>query len=375
MSETREKKKLNDFLIKSMEKYYKKHHNRHDKKHHKKNDKKHHKKHLKKIIISPCSKGPIGPIGPTGPTGPVFIPPSPAINSALKGIYIGYNNLLDLGTFDVTVMTVINYGYNLIILPFWIDNTIGVDPFSGAYYWSLLSQTVQKNVRAYANSVGAKIILSLGGSTFNRDGNGYTVGGGTAYGTNGANFAKANNFDGVDFDFENLQITSLTQTQLIQFMTDATNAAKTILGSNSLITHAPQSPYFNIEFNNIYLNFYKQTPTPPINYFLIQYYNQGATYLDYETQFINDDIFHPNTAIAQLISRGIPKNIIVLGKLTQMKDGAADSWVPPATIHQWIVQSANDPATFNWNTGVSTWQFNLTGIPTSQQWISTIYPN
>jgi chitinase len=293
----------------------------------------------------------------------------------VKAVYMAYKDLQSLGSIDTTIKRTIDYGYNLIILAFWINPTTGVDPYSAADLWSKLSQTQQLDTINYAHDHGAQIIVSLGGSTYN----GYTVNGGYSYGTAGANFALANNLDGVDFDFEGFTntfgtTTGMNKSQVIQFLTDATIAARNVLGSNATITHAPQSPYFNIEFDNGYYDFYIQTPHPPLDYFLIQYYNQGDTYKTYQTQFINNDNFHPNTAIAQLISRNIPKEVIVMGKLTQQNDGQAVSWVDPETIHSWVETSANDPQTQNWTTGVSTWQFNLTGEPTSQRWIQTIYP-
>lgn len=303
-------------------------------------------------------------------------PTSLSSTKIIKAVYMAYRDLQSLGSIDTTIKSAIDFGYNLIILAFWIDQSTGADPYSAADLWTKLSQSQRLDTIAYAHARGANIIVSLGGSTYN----GYTINGGSAYGTAGANFALMYNLDGVDFDFEGFTntfgtTTGMNKSQVIQFLTDATNTARSILGPNAIITHAPQSPYFNIEFANGYYDFYMQTPHPPLNYFLIQYYNQGATYLTYQQQFINNDNFHPLTAIAQLITRGIPKEVIVMGKLTQATDGQAASWVSPETIHSWVEIAVNDPGAYNWSTGVSTWQFNLTGDPTSQQWIQTIYPN
>jgi hypothetical protein len=41
-------------------------------------------------------------------------------------------------------------------------------------------------------------------------------------------------------------LTGLNTTQTIQWVADATNAARGILGTNKIITHAPQPPYFGI---------------------------------------------------------------------------------------------------------------------------------
>jgi len=297
------------------------------------------------------------------------------LTNPLKAIYVGYSDI-NLNNFTQTIKSIVDYGYNLIILAFWIDPSIGTDPYSAAYYWSLLNSADKQSTLDYVHEHNAKIIVSSGGSSYAA----YPLNGGSDYGTGAANFALTNQLDGVDFDMENFTntfgtLSGLTKTQTIQWLTDATNAARSILGSDAIITHAPQSPYFNIEFANGYYDFYMQTPRPSIDYFLIQYYNQGATYLDYQTQFINDDNYHPDTAVAQLISRGLPKEIIIVGKLMQSTDGQSASWVSPQIIAQWVVQAANDSNAYNWTTGISTWQYHATGSPNAQTWIQTIYPN
>lgn len=134
-------------------------------------------------------------------------------------------------------------------------------------------------------------------------------------------FAQQYGFDGVDFDLENFVSPGsqlprgMTKQQTIQWMVNATAIARTILGDGALIAHAPQTPYFSTpEFSQGYLDFYLQTPTPSVDLFLCQYYNQGATYLTYASQMINNDNFHPGTAIAQLIQRGIPQGKACHGK-------------------------------------------------------------
>jgi len=71
---------------------------------------------------------------------------------------------------------------------------------------------------------------------------------GTAYGTMVAQWAKNNLLDGVDFDMEQFSIPmvagSLTAQQTIQWLVDLSTAAKSVLGSSGIVSHAPQAPYF-----------------------------------------------------------------------------------------------------------------------------------
>lgn len=288
----------------------------------------------------------------------------------VKAVYLGYSDLLAGGGFDATVRAAADAGYNLILLAFWLSPEQGADPYSAADYWQKLGASTQQQTVAYVHSKGGRVTLALGGSSYV----GYQANGGAAYGAAGAAFAKANLLDGVDFDMENFTgsfgtPSGLTKQQSLQWLLDASIAARNALGADAIITHAPQAPYFNQEFSFGYLDFWKLHP--PINFFLVQYYNQGPTYLDYTTQFVNCDNFHPGTAVKQLADQGVPLSVIVVGKLTQASDGEAASWVPPSTLGQWAQQAEQQ---YGWTTGFSTWQWHSTGSPTSAQWIAAVYP-
>jgi len=195
---------------------------------------------------------------------------------------------------------------------------------------------------------------------------------------------KKNNLDGIDFNMENLIFKTfgtnshMDKDQTIDWLVDATKKARDILGLDAIITHSPQSPYFNeLEFLSGYLDFYKKVGNT-IDYFLIQYYNQGDTYLTYKSQFIeNEDRKHPGTAVKELIDRGIPKEIIIVGKAMQKHDAKEESLVDPKVIHDWVVKAKDDPDVYQWNTGISTWQWHTKGDPgepVAKTWINTIYP-
>ena len=299
------------------------------------------------------------------------------VDMPVKAVYLGYNNVSDIKS---TITQALDYGYNLIILAFWIDPSTGVDPFSAADYWSKLSPTDQVALSNQALTQKARIIVSAGGSTYSD----YSSPA-EDFGSGAATFARDNNLHGVDFDLENLSANGSLPTA--QWIVDATVAARNILGVNATITHAPQAPYFGIEFDYIYRDVYDQLVTSGradlINYFLIQYYNQGSdpascAYKTYEDQFL-DNSCHPNTTIKDLINPvttthiAIPKEKVVIGKLMQPGDGSAATWVDPSIIGTWITQAKNDPAVQNWNTGISTWQWNTTGSPNAQEWIDDIF--
>lgn len=291
----------------------------------------------------------------------------------VKAVYLGY---ADVSPADVAVRAAADAGFNLILLAFWMGPSTGADPYGALWWWSQLSPTARQSTVDYVHSKGGRILLSAGGAGYTA----YPASGAVAFGQGAAAFANANLLDGIDFDFENFTssfgtpTSGLNKAQTIQWMTDATNAGRSALTSTyATITHAPQSPYWNVEFVYGYLDFWTQTPQPNVDLFLIQFYNQGAgAYLTYEQQFINDDNYHPGTAVAQLIAAGLPADKIVIGKTTQPGDGS--TWLDPNTLHQWVERAQTDPAAHLWHTGISTWQWHASGTPTSAQFLNTVYP-
>jgi hypothetical protein len=292
--------------------------------------------------------------------------------SPLKAVYVGYSNVSNI---DGIVREATDAGFNLIVLAFYMGPETGTDPYSAAWYWQQLSTDQRKAAMKYANERGARVIVSAGGAGYTS----YPANGAAAFGSGAAQFALLHDLDGVDMDFENFTTafgtpSGLNKAQTIQWLTDATAAARELLGVERLITHAPQSPYWNVEFAYGYLDWWLSGGNELTTAILMQYYNQGSgAYPTYESQFVSNN-FHPGTAVAQLISAGVAGNKIVVGKLTQPGDGDPATWIDPATLGTWFQQAATDTRTGNWATGVSTWQWHASGSPTSLQFLSAVYP-
>jgi hypothetical protein len=298
---------------------------------------------------------------------------SAKITGPVKAIYIDYQGFSWANPTDA-IKSVADAGFNLIILAFYLNS----GPADMTQAWQGASDAAKKAAVDYAHSKGAYVTVSAGGATDSP----YTSTG-ADYGKKAAQFAKDNYLDGVDFDMENFQpgliATGKSASDTIQWLVDASNAARTLLGNDAIITHAPQAPYFGKIGGGAGTNTWTQTSggytavyqkAPHIDYFLIQFYNQGATcYTNYKGIFedSSDCSPFPGTSIKEIANYGIPMEKLVLGKPVRQGD-ASNGYNTGAELNA-IVKQAR---LMGWNTGVMGWVWSGQD---SIDWIQSIYPN
>ena len=306
----------------------------------------------------------------TGSTGPA--------PSNYVVVYMGYDNN---GTIDQQIINAVNAGYNHIVLAFYMFSLTGPDPFSALDKWQALPSGTKTTVLNAVHAAGAKLVLSAGGAgeltPYDADP--------TAYATAACNYAIAQQLDGVDFDLEHIGVLFVwngsnpkNSTQLLAWFQTLGNVARSILGPNRIISHAPQSPYFGPVgtsdpaiwagnsggYTQVYLN------NPDIDYFFIQYYNQSAQYLTYNAVFEVGPTDFPQTAIRQVNTNGVPLDKIVLGTFLQTGDGSLLNNDPSV----WYTQLNQAQTSFGFNRSAGIWEYRSTGSPTAQTWAATIYP-
>jgi hypothetical protein len=250
---------------------------------------------------------------------------------------------------QTAIYSMIGMGYNVIILSFIVQYAANLDsdghPIEDSTYtmvakdmaaiWLNMSTAQQQTIIAYADANQTIIMISDGGASNYLAP--YTSDGGTAYGTQVATLVKGNNLHGLDFDLEAFG----TYDDLINYVPNAHNAARNILGPEFIISHAPQAPYFSAvsTFGNGTSSGYADiyTMCDNIAFFNIQYYNQYyIIYTTYETIFEMADPANipDNQAVLQIVNQNIPWSKIVVGKY--MLDGAEaeqfygnNGYVPP----------------------------------------------
>jgi len=256
--------------------------------------------------------------------------------------------------------SIVDAGYNLVILAFLVSGA----PYDAASAWLGMGSTAQLATISYAHTHNARIIVSAGGSTDTP----YNAQTGTQYGTAAANWAVANNLDGLDFDLENFGSGftggSLSSAATITWVVDATNAARSILTSSRIITHAPQAPYFGPSngYNNAYPQIYARATS--INFLLVQYYNSPPYFTTYAQLFTSSG----GGSVQEIVAEGVPQSKIVVGKTVLSGDGGSSSYVSASTLHSWFATALSQ---YGWNTGVMGWQWH--DPTTNGAWISTVY--
>lgn len=263
---------------------------------------------------------------------------------------------------DFSFNQLVDAGYNLIILAFFV-NTVSLDC---TIAWGSMGQDRQKATIQYAHSKGARIILSSGGATDFP----YNLISGAAYARSAAQWAVNNNLDGIDFDLENFgrdfTFAGMSTDAVLNWVVDATNTARTIMGANAVICHAPQPPYFgNFGWANGYGKLYQRAPH--IDFFLVQYYNNGPTNT-YETIFISNS---NGASVTQIAALGIPMSKIVVGKPVHTSDigDLSQGYNTAAELNAMFARAKRE---LGWNTGVMGWQW--LAVSSNTAWINTIYP-
>jgi len=288
----------------------------------------------------------------------------------IKAIYIDYKGI-NWNAPEQTVLDALNAGWNVIILAFYLSSGTPADM---AVAWQGVSAANKQATMNTIHQKGGIVLVSLGGSTdtpFSR--NAATVG------QQVANWAKNNYLDGVDFDLENFDSGfrggSLSASQTVDWVANVTNAARNVLGSGGVISHAPQAPYFGPVgttstwagstggYTGVYLK------APGINFFNVQFYNQGAScYVDYNGLFVKSCSNFPLTAVQEIASGGIPLSKIVVGKYILTSD-ASNGYIAPATLHTYFQTAQTN---LGWNAGVMAWVWG--DASTAAAWIRAVYP-
>ena len=259
---------------------------------------------------------------------------------------------------DWAVPGVTNYEtYNFIALAFWGSSTV----YDSAQLWvqaqsnlkcpefGNTNEEIWSNLVDRYHSKGMRILVSAFGSTeFPTSGGKDPV----ATAEKLAQFVLDYQFDGADIDWEDNSAMEAGKGE--QWLIDFTKTLRAKL-PNHIITHAPQAPYFKEEYyqNGAYVTIHKEVGHL-IDFYNVQFYNQGDTqYNSYEELFIHSTGTFSNTAVKEIIDRGIPAHKIVIGKPATERDVMNTGYVTPENMNSWLNRGFDD---YGWYGGAMIWQ-------------------
>ena len=300
------------------------------------------------------------------------IAPSPVV-----AVYIDSRDV-DWSAPGKTIMAAADAGATMIVLSFYI--TGGATDVALA--WAGAGDAARSEAIAYAHARGAVVLVAAGGSTDAP----YAIMSGAAYGGAVATWAVANGLDGVVLNLENIQAgfkyAPLSYAKTLNWIIDASRAARAQLCSMRLLLHAPQAPYFGALGSATpnpwpgsgggYSAVWAASGDTIIDGFFVLYYNSGtgvgvaaACYSTADgifTQSASDCPAWPGTAIAEIASYGVPAARLIVGK-PLLLDDASDGYVAPATLGAWLRAEAVAP--LPWSAGYAFWQWSASAGPPS----------
>jgi len=267
--------------------------------------------------------------------------------------------------------------YNTINLAFWTSNN---GPVDAALLWGDAftyvtpdnpwgannTQQVQAAwLKAY-HGAGIKVLVSAFGDTDYPTSEGKDP---NQVATDLANWVKLNQLDGVDLDWEdNNAMDSGTGEQ---WLITCTNKLRDLLGSNYIISHAPQAPYFmgKPQYPNGGYLTVDQQAGKSIDYYNIQFYNQATTsYSSYAALFQTSDGWANGTAVLQ-IAKSVSLDKLVVGKPVTTGDATNTGYVPLSSLTSFFTQAQQETS---WKAGVFGWQYYSDITLTGNNWINTI---
>jgi len=245
-------------------------------------------------------------------------------------------------------------GYNVYALSFY--TTDGAQ--DKAQSWASLSASRRSEIKSSYKAANIKMIVSLFGSE-----NMPTKQDPDSIAEDVTQWVKQYDLDGVDVDYEDdnaFNTGSGAETWLISF----TKALRSKLPAGSILTHAPQAPWFSTDGSwpgGGYMKVHQEVGSD-IDWYNVQFYNQGETaYTSCETLLNKAD--YSGTSVFEIIKAGVPADKVVIGK-PATSQSASNGFVSTTDLAKCVSQAKGK----GWNGGVMVWEWP----DANAQWIETV---
>lgn len=254
------------------------------------------------------------------------------------GYYMNYDN------FNIFIDNAINNGITHIILEFIIlklNNNGTNDSLTFAdtiLNWTTFTSSQQSTLLNKIRNANMQLMASFGGATSFTDGfqqilNSPNYSDPNTLANDIVNWLYINNIPAIDLDIEFIPPVNVypNTINLINYLGELSSCIKNLgniqFGYYPIVSHAPQTPYFNGNYYNYIYNQIEQLYGSSIDFYNVQYYNQGNySYTSYNSIFTLDTDF--NASVSQLINANevnilycnIPSYKIIVGKPSNQND-------------------------------------------------------
>jgi hypothetical protein len=249
-------------------------------------------------------------------------------------MYLGY--FMDYNSFDSIINIAIQNNITHILLQFIVleGELTELTFYDTIANWQSFSSEQQIQLRTKIETNGMQLMASFGGATSFANGFQLILDSPTYSDPRNlagdlVQFCYNNNIPGLDLNIEHFPTISVYQNiknlaiyagELSYYIKEYSSQT---FGFPIPVSHGPQISYFNNETWGYVYNQIEQFYGSSIDFYNIQYYNQGDYYTNYTQLFLNDTKF--KASVYQLINASkispsyanIPVNKIVVGKATE----------------------------------------------------------
>lgn len=236
-------------------------------------------------------------------------------------------------------------GFNVFNLAFW---TVKFGVADNAQKFAAKSDADKKWFKSRYAGAGMKLMVSVFGATDTPQSLGKNA---TTLGKTIAAFVKKNGLDGVDVDYEEMELfaTGKSTPWLIEL---TKSLRKELPSPDYIITHAPVAPWFNTQmYPNGYTQLHQQVGNL-IDWYNIQFYNQ-QNYNTCDELIWNSGNNFPLTSLFEINKySGVPLDKLVVGKPAWEND-ADDGFMKPTVEGACLNVAVNN----GWKGGLSFWEY------------------
>ncbi|KAH9920847.1 chitinase [Epithele typhae] len=237
-------------------------------------------------------------------------------------------------------------GFNVFNLAFLLSD----GPHDQAAAWAATDPATRAALKAQYNAAGVALVVSAFGATELPTSAGADP---AALAAQMAQFVKQTDLDGIDVDWEEVELVRAKPGVGEKWLGDFTRALRAALPQGQFIlTHAPVAPWFAPDFvpGGGYLVVHKDVGAL-IDWYNIQFYNQSPTpgYEDCASLITAGG----GSAVLEIAASGVDKSKIVVGKPGAPQDTVSGGYMDPAALSACLAQAQAQ----GWDAGVMVFQY------------------